>query len=427
MAEIRPFRGLRYSPRFVPDPSLVLCPPYDVISPKAQKALYARSPYNIIHLEYGEKRLGDTPEDNRYTRAFTLLWDWLTHGVLAREAEPAFYLHHQTFTFGGKRYTRRVLMAAVELDRAVIRAHEGTLETPKKDRLELLRATKTNISPVFCLYQDPTGKAMEVFSQVEQSSPVLETQVEEEEHQLWTITEPGLQRELQELLSPLPLYIADGHHRFSSALAYKEELDKAGAPIYRPGAPADEHNFVLMGLVEFHDPGLLILPVHRVVAGLGPKAPACLVAVAELFQVQPFPSPVALLEAMTREEYGLGLYCADGFFLLTPLQRLPYEKLLKLLHREVLESFLKAEKVAYTHSAEEAVEVVKKGEYKIAFLMNPLKVETIQAVADAGETLPGKSTYFYPKLPTGLVLRALFEPPMTWEEYNKIIEQEPES
>ena len=196
-------------------------------------------------------------------------------------------------------------------------------------------------------------------------------------------------------------------------------MEKSGAPIYRPGAPGDEHRFALMGLVEFHDPGLLILPVHRVVAGLGPKAPACLVAVAELFQVQPFPSPVALLEAMTREEYGLGLYCADGFFLLTPLQRLPYEKLLKLLHREVLESFLKAEKVAYTHSAEEAVERVKKGEYTMAFLMNPLKVEAIKAVADAGETLPGKSTYFYPKLPTGLVLRPLFDPPMTWEEYEE--------
>jgi len=240
--------------------------------------------------------------------------------------------------------------------------------------------------------------------------------VEGEEHQLWTITDPGLQRELQELLSPLPLYIADGHHRFSSALAYKEEMDEAGAP-------GEEHGFAMMGLVEFHDPGLLILPVHRMVARLGPKAPTCLVAVAELFQVQPFPSPVALLEAMTREEYGLGLYCADGFFLLTPLQRLPYEKLLKLLHREVLESFLKAEKVAYTHSADEAVEAVKKGEYQVAFLMNPLKVEAIKAVADAGETLPGKSTYFYPKLPTGLVLRALFEPPMTWEEWHELQQQ----
>jgi uncharacterized protein (DUF1015 family) len=416
MADIRPFRGLRYSPRFVPDPSLVLCPPYDVISPQTQKALLERSRYNIIHLEYGERRPGDTPEDNRYTRAFSLLWEWLTKGVLPREAEPAFYLHHQTFTFGGKRYTRRVLMAAVELNRAVIRAHEGTLQAPRADRLDLLRATKTNISPVFCLYQDPTGKAMEVFSQAEQSHPVLEAQVEGEEHQLWTITDPGLQRELQELLSPLPLYIADGHHRFSSALAYKEEMERACAP-------GEEHNFALMGLVEFHDPGLLILPVHRVVAGLGPKAPACLVAVAELFQVQPFPSPVALLEAMTREEYGLGLYCADGFFLLTPLQRLPYEKLLKLLHREVLESFLKAEKVAYTHSAEEAVERVKKGEYTMAFLMNPLKVEAIKAVADAGETLPGKSTYFYPKLPTGLVLRPLFDPPMTWEEWEEAVQQ----
>ena len=416
MADIRPFRGLRYSPRFVPDPSLVLCPPYDVISPQTQKALLERSRYNIIHLEYGERRPGDTAQDNRYTRAFSLLWEWLTKGVLPREAEPAFYLHHQTFTFGGKRYTRRVLMAAVELNRAVVRAHEGTLQAPRTDRLDLLRATKTNISPVFCLYQDPTGKAMEVFSQAEQSHPVLEAQVEGEEHQLWTITDPGLQRELQELLSPLPLYIADGHHRFSSALAYKEEMERACAP-------GEEHNFALMGLVEFHDPGLLILPVHRVVAGLGPKAPACLVAVAELFQVQPFPSPVALLEAMTREEYGLGLYCADGFFLLTPLQRLPYEKLLKLLHREVLESFLKAEKVAYTHSAEEAVERVKKGEYTMAFLMNPLKVEAIKAVADAGETLPGKSTYFYPKLPTGLVLRPLFDPPMTWEEWEEAVQQ----
>ena len=410
MADIRPFRGLRYSPRFVPDPSLVLCPPYDVISPQAQKDLQQKSPYNIIHLEYGENRRSDTPQDNRYTRAFSLLWEWLTNAVLTREAEQAFYLHHQTFTFGGKTYTRRVLMAAVELSRAVIRAHEGTLAAPRTDRLELLRATKTNISPVFCLYHDPAGKAMEVFSQAEQSPPVLEAQVEGEEHQLWTITDPGLQRELQELLSPLPLYIADGHHRFSSALAYKEEMDEAGAP-------GEEHGFAMMGLVEFHDPGLLILPVHRMVARLGPKAPTCLVAVAELFQVQPFPSPVALLEAMTREEYGLGLYCADGFFLLTPLQRLPYEKLLKLLHREVLESFLKAEKVAYTHSADEAVEAVKKGEYQVAFLMNPLKVEAIKAVADAGETLPGKSTYFYPKLPTGLVLRALFEPPMTWEEW----------
>lgn len=401
---------------FVPDPSLVVCPPYDVISPQAQNALLARSPYNIVHVEYGEKRLGDTAQDNRYTRAFALLWDWLTKGVLTREAEPAFYLHHQTFTFGGKTFTRRGLMAAVGLDQTVIRAHEGTLEAPARDRLELLRATKTNISPIFCLYQEPTGKAMEIFARAEESPPILEANVEGEEHRLWTISDPQLQNELQELLSPLPLYIADGHHRFSSALAYKEEMDKAETQ-------GDEHRFALMSLVEFHDPGLLILPVHRMVAGLGPKTPTCLVAVAELFQVQPFPSPVALLEAMTRDECGLGLYCADGFFLLTPLQRLPYEKLLKLLHREVLESFLKAEKVAYTHNADEAVEAVKKGEYKLAFLINPLKVEAIKTVADAGDTLPGKSTYFYPKLPTGLVLRALFEPPMTWEQWEEVQQQ----
>ena len=420
MAQIRPFRGLRYGPNHVPDPSMVLCPPYDIISPAQQKALHARSPYNIIHLEYGERRIADTVQDNKYTRAFSLLWEWLTQGVLVREAQPAFYLHGQTFTFGGKRFTRRGLMAAVEVDREVIRAHEGILATPAKDRLELLRSTKTNISPIFCLFQDQTGKAAEVFSRAEESPPVISAEMDGEEHRIWTITDPELQKQLQEVLTPLPLYIADGHHRFTSALAYREEMDEACAP-------GDEHRFAMMSLVEFHDPGLLILPVHRMVAGLGPKAPACLVAVAELFQVQPFPSPVALLEAMTREEYGLGLYCADGFYLLTPLQRLPYEKLLKLLHREVLESFLKAEKVAYTHSADEAVEAVKKGEYTMAFLLNPVKVEAIKAVADAGETLPGKSTYFFPKLPTGLVLRALFDPPMTWQEYEEAKSQWEES
>ncbi|MFA5316535.1 MAG: DUF1015 domain-containing protein, partial [Dehalococcoidales bacterium] len=266
MAEIRPFRGVRYDPALT-EPGTVICPPYDVISPRQKTELLERSRYNFVRLEAAQGLPQDTDQDNKFTRTRAMLDEWLERGVLKADAAPSLYLHDYYFGFAGKQYCRRELITTVRLeewDRMVVRPHEDTFAEPKKERLDLMRATSAGLSPIMSLYQDPGKRLGALLEEAAGRKPELDFVAGRERHCLWVITQKPLLEQIAQSLAAEPLYIADGHHRYESALAYCRSR-RALSPDAGPDA---DFNFVLMTLIAFDDPGLLVLPPHRLVRGL---------------------------------------------------------------------------------------------------------------------------------------------------------------
>ncbi len=439
MAEIRPFRGLRYEAGQVGDLAGMIAPPFDAISLDEQRALYARSPYNIVRLEYGEAHDDDCEENNRYTRAAATLAQWLASGVLVQDERPAFYVYDQEFEHGRARYRRRALLTRVGLEewaKGTIRPHEHTLAQPKEDRLRLLRACRANLSPVFALYRDPQGVVSSALQDaVSSRSPVAVAEQARERHTLWPLSEERVQRWLEQQFAPASLYIADGHHRYETALTYRAERRAAAAS----WTGQEAENFVLAGLTAAEDPGLLILPIHRLMQL--PQVDESILerlrqylTVDEVTPAQSYgeAAPHGLLELVAergRSTSAFGLcWPGERLFLLTVedpqglVARLCPEcpTLWRTLDVAVLEFALlgtilgidprpieEGGTVAITTAAHEACQEVRAGHYSAAFLLNPVPVEKVLAVADAGQRMPPKTTFFHPKLATGLVINRL--------------------
>ena len=437
MAEIRPFRGIHYNQELIGDLSSVICPPYDVITPQMEDELYHRSEYNFVRLEHGRQLPQDTMTDSRYTRSAATLEQWLQQGVLRIDEVPAIYLHDHHFTYKGKEYKRRGIIVCVRLegwDKRVIRPHEGTLAKPGDDRLSLLWALQANTSPILALYEDQGERLSSLLALEERNQPAISLGTADGEgHSIWAITEPGVVDKICASLAHQPLYIADGHHRYESALTYQREKQSCASSV-----SGDEgFDFVAMTLVSFSDPGIITLPPHRMVRGI-PKAslselPAEL---GSLFEVEEMSlsNPGIwrqvddLLAEKNTSEVDLILFGLDAehLFLLrlrdftATSEMMPYfhcdlyKRLdVSIVDHVILEKMLglggggEGAVLAYSYDKRDAVERVLNGEYQLTFIINPIKLEVIKAIADAGDRLPRKSTYFYPKLPAGLVFRRL--------------------
>lgn len=431
MADIRPFRGVRYHPVMVNDLAPVICPPYDIIPPQMQSALYERSEFNFIRLEHARTLPDDNNSDNKYTRSSSTLEQWLAQGILAVDEAPAIYLHDHYFQYQDEEYRRRGIIALVRLEEwesRAIRPHEGTLADPRSDRLTLLRVLQANTSPILSLYEDPERRIALVLAARAKDEPLLHFRTDNgDKHVLWAISDVAVLGQIQQHLARQPLYIADGHHRYESALAYRREQRGNLA-----GPSKDEgFDFVMMTLVDFADPGLVILPLHRLVRGLSTKKiGVALNGLTSFFQIDelPFHSSdvwqkvdVFLNEA---EPGRIVLFTPGGkrLLLLKPhdfksLQKLMpedssehYKKLaVSILDHVILEKLLslrgekEVEALAYSYDQSNAASMVLSGEYQMAFLISPVKADMVKIVADVGERMPRKSTYFYPKLPSGLV------------------------
>jgi uncharacterized protein (DUF1015 family) len=438
MADIRPFRGIRYNPKLVEDLTPILCPPYDVISPEEQQAYYRMSDYNIIHLEYGQELPEDGPGDNKYTRAAASFQHWLDLGILQADDRPAFYLHNHYFSHRGERRKRQGIMACVRLEqweRGIIRPHECTLAAAKDDRINLMRACRANLSPIFGLYDDPEHEIASLLARQERASPhALVTDVQGQSHEIWAVTEPEVIHQVAGILSDKPIYIADGHHRYETALAYREEqcISHLG------GMGNQAFGFVMMTLVDISDPGLVILPLHRLVHGIPQSTVAGLRNELEAFfelKALPLagidnPGWADALSAENEDEIVIGLCGLDRghlFRLTLPdsarVQHLmpgehsrAYRRLdVSVLQHVVLEGMLgisdreedRQAVLAYSSEEVDALRRVMAEEYQLLFLLNPIGVRSVKAIADAGDRAHPKSTYFYPKPPTGLVIHRL--------------------
>ncbi|MBI2868838.1 MAG: DUF1015 domain-containing protein [Chloroflexi bacterium] len=425
MADIRPFRGVRYDGS-LGNPADLICPPYDIISPEEQQALYRRSQYNFVRIEYNLALPGDNETSNRYTRARAALEEWLKAGVLKQDERPAVYLHDHGFTHGDRKLTRRGVIAAVRLedwDKGVVRPHEDTMPTPKSDRLNLLASLQANTSGIMALYDRP--ELLPVLEAGKKAPPAVRFQTSGETHELWPITGGDAVAAVRAQLAAQPLYIADGHHRYESALAYARQR-RAGA-----GEAEMPSDFVMMTLIELHDPGLVILPTHRLARGIpAAQAGAFPAKLRELFEVAELPDSAAGWEEVDRRLSASGpvrlvVFGAleDRTLVLTARDPSSFNGMMPGGHSEIYKSLdvslvdhvildkllgitreRQESSLGYTHDRQEAAGRVRIGEYRLAFIMGPVRAGTIKAVADAGDRMPRKSSYFYPKLPSGLVV-----------------------
>ncbi len=424
MADVRPFRALRYAPDV--DLAAAICPPFDVISPEEQHVLYERSPHNAVRLELARE------EGDRYQSAARTLSEWLAQGTLRRDDAPALYLYRQGFQCGAESYRRHVLLARLRLEpweRRVVLPHERTFGAPKEDRLRLLRAARLQTSPVYLLYRDTRARIAPLLTEATWVAPALEfTDPEGHHHAIWPIDDPQAVEAIARGFQEESLYVADGHHRYETALAYRDERRAAA----RRWTGDEPENFVLAALTAADDPGLLVLPIHRVVSAGLPLEQA-LERLVTLFDVEAVPSPEALLAALAergRLVPAFGLAAAGS----------PDLYLFSLYGREAVDPFLPQDTsptwrgldatiadyavirhglalqepqmsdintLWFTEDAHEALAAVRAGRARYALLLNPVPVRRILTVADAGERMPQKSTFFYPKVPTGLVFNPL--------------------
>jgi uncharacterized protein (DUF1015 family) len=435
MAEIRPFQGIRYNQQVIKDLSKVICPPYDIISQQQQDSLYKLSPYNFVRIEYNRELPQDTGHENRYTRASANLSQWLGKGILQPDTTPAIYLHKHHFSCLGKQRHRDNIIACVRLeewDKKVIRPHENIIPRAKSDRLSLLYACQANTSPVLAMYEDPQKAILSLLNDQETKPTIIDTTDSSgDRHQLWAITRPEIIQRIKREMAVRPFYIADGHHRYDSALTYKRE--KAAQSPSNTGE--EGFNFVMMSLVDFADPGLAILPPHRLVRGVSRSLLGNLKSQLEtFFYVEEFSidSPDvwqkidSLLTGMKPDmkQVRLAVFGLEGDKLMVLTlkdsgavnQLMPqfhgdlYKKLdVSLVDHIILEKLLAFDKdkeeitLSYSYDRDDAVNSVKDQQYQLVFILNPVKPELIKTIADLGDRMPRKSTYFYPKSPAGLV------------------------
>ena len=433
MAEIIPFKALRYDPDQVKLED-VLTQPYDKITPEMQSKYYEKSTHNLVRIILGKAGETDTDAFNVYTRAAEYLHDWRSGGILKQDSEPSIYAYSQTFTVPGTRdlQERRGLIALGRLhDYAdgIVYRHEQTLSKPRADRLNLLRATRSHFGQIFMLYSDPNNEiGSQLRAKTEEDPDISMLDEYETLHRVWRIQDPSLIQAVQQKMRDKKLLIADGHHRYETALAYRNER-RAETSNSDPNAP---YEFVMMTLIPMEGRGLVILPTHRIVHGLLDfDRERMLEAAGEFFDIDRIDlrtesrSATTLLGEAGENGTAFVAVTRQGPYLMRTKQDAIQHALRELpalqreldvvqLHRVLLERVLgiseeairNQENVRYERDAFEAISWVRQGA-NVAFLMNPAKIEQVRNIAFNGEVLPQKSTDFYPKLLSGLTIYAL--------------------
>jgi uncharacterized protein (DUF1015 family) len=442
MAIVAPFRGLIYNPEKIHHLAEVITPPYDVITPKQQDAFYDRHPFNMIQLDLGKILPGDTPTKNRYTRSAELLKAWQKEKVLVRDPKPAFYLykiHYQSPGQGLRERTGLLALLGLEpFDQGLVRPHEKTFSGIKVDRLHLLDYCQAQFCPIFSFYSDPENEILSLLTAKAQAEPFIDYLDDDRiRHQIRRVTDPQALQKAGALFRDKIVYIADGHHRYETGLTYQEAM-RQRFPDGPAGAP---YNFTLMYLCRMQDPGLTILPTHRTLCRFAEEKTADFERrVGEDFVVESFPFTPASKKKVkkdfltrfnksARQHQVFGVYSAHppAFYLLTMkqaglegewaeglppiLRKLDVMILSRLVFQKVLgikpEELDRESLIEYRQDPAEALELVDSGWCLMAFLLKPTLIEQVQEVAEAGLTMPRKSTFFYPKIPTGLVINIM--------------------
>lgn len=411
MIELRPFRAIHYNASRDPDLSSLVAPPYDVLDQSDKDALLAKSSRNIVavDLPFIPPKSAGPPEV--YTKAAALLKSWLDDGTLMRDAQPALYVYHQSFKHEGRSYTRRMFFALLRLtpfSEGDILPHEETFGGPKEDRLALMKATACNLSPIFGLYSDPKGQVDALFSQHVARNPDILATLDDVENRLWIVPDAGIAKSAASLMAARKVFIADGHHRYGTALLYRDWLTG------RQGSLAPDHpaNFVLFVLASMDDPGCLILPYNRVLSST--RIDDVLRAWQGL--VEPAAEGAAdlvLYEGASQRTTGVRFTQRQKLDQLAPEKSAAWRQLdVAYLHKALIEGALhaspagKTTKVGYVKSAD-AARSASRDDKGVALLLRATPMAQLRAVSEAGDLMPQKSTFFFPKLITGLTINVL--------------------
>jgi len=440
MIEIAPFRGLRYNPEKLPNLTEVFIPPYDVISPDRQEFFSAMNPYNMVHLELGKSAPGDCEAENAHTRAQARLIKWERENVLIREDRPALYYYELDYALEGDiPRTRYGFICVLRLENFAdgsVRPHERTFQAVKDERLGLMLACNANLSPIFAVYADDARSVDGVLRAGRESQAIISfSDTEGMAHRVWRVTDPEALRATAASMRDKAVFIADGHHRYETALAYRD-LQRGR---FAGASPRASFNYVMMYLSDMNQGGLKILPTHRLLRGLGSWDPERFLLEAEpFFRISRYDATDAgekkWREDLEKEDssddaaIGFSWRQADAFYLLKGksdrinlcLGELGIPQILRKLVVVVLDHivlrrlmglsdvFLADEKnIHFEHVAETALQGVRSGGFDAVFLINSTRIEHVQEVASAGLTMPHKSTYFFPKAGSGIVVHPL--------------------
>ena len=441
MAEIIPFRGILYNNNKIKNLADVVAPPFDVISEEEQISLHDSHPQNIIRLTLGKTFETDTASNNRYTRSADSFNNWLLEGIVERDTEPAFYLTSMEFFYANNWVTRFGLIALIRLEpfeKGIVLPHEKTFSNIKSERLELMKACHANFSSIFSLYSDEENSILDQLKDIahERTPDHFFTDKIGQKHRLWRITDRSLHQHVAETLKDEAIFIADGHHRYETALNYRN-----WAAAEHPDPDGDHpSNYVMMYLCSMADPGLIILPAHRMLDQIPADTRASFIQKAkEYFDVETIPYKdggrkagltqfISILESNTSKNC-IGVFMKDfpelNLLILKPgimermfgdelpevIRNIDVTVLTRLIFREILgfdRARLDNEKlIAYSSVAEEAIDAVAAGRHDMAFILNPTTIQQVRNIAEAGLIMPRKATYFFPKVITGQVMNRL--------------------
>ena len=423
MAAVSPFRGWRYNQETMGDMASVLCPPYDMINEENQEALKRQNQYNVIHLEAGEGLDWNTSAKEQYSATSNLFDRWRRDGVLQQDESPSYYLMRHSFPLCGKNMVRVGLIASVGLEDYAARQvlpHEFTQAPAIQDRVWLMESLSANISPIMSIYRDADGELDRVYHEIMIGAPEFDATDESGgATALWRITDPAVQSQIGEFFASRPIYLADGHHRYEAARQY--QLDRH-AESNAAKAPNLAHNFVMMTLIAFDDPGLVVLGYHRTLNGVPADKLANIKAkLSELFDSETLTgNSDALVEQVDRlgaNQRLLASVDSGGAAMLTlkesavePSWGALATSEAWVLEEQVLRPELgdaTLDHLDFMHDHEEAVAQAESGELQMVFLLKPFPLDAFESIVGGGQRLPRKSTFFFPKLPTGLVINRL--------------------
>lgn len=423
MPQIKAFKGWRYEKNRVGRLADVLAPPYDVISVKEQKKLHKKSPYNVVRLILGKQVPSDSSRNNQYTRARDFLCRWISEGILIQDHSPAIYVYVQDYKEAGRLKTRLGFFAAMKIEEGTVLKHENTLAKPKKDRLALLKEVRTNLSPIFGLFEDRQARIQGVLKGSLRRPPVLDATIDGVRHRLYVEDRRENLNQLSALLAPKPMFIADGHHRFEVACQFRDWMNSKACCARDAG-----WNYVMTYFSDCVNNPFKIFPTHRLVRlPKSVKDPVSVLAKrGELRKARNLKAVLARLDrpraATSEKGYSFGVYLQKhGFFILTldpklasRIQKNPVDALdVAVLHQMLIEPCFKIKSIAkssaidFTRDPREAKARVDRGDFDLALFLRPTSLDEMLRVSKKGLKMPQKSTYFYPKLLSGLVFHRL--------------------
>ncbi|HEX4052910.1 MAG TPA: DUF1015 domain-containing protein [Tepidisphaeraceae bacterium] len=435
MAQIRPFAGVRYSRKTWDKLSNLIAPPYDVLDEAAKRALQSKHPQNIVTVDLPHLPAKTVGPDSAYVGANDTLQSWLSAGILSRDPKPAIYPYSQTYTHGDRTFHRRGVIALVKLSpfgEGHVVPHEKTYPDAIEDRLKLTRATRMQLSPIFGLFSDPRSQVTELLYE-NLGKPEMSATLDGVQNDLWTIIDSETENAATDLMGARPVYIADGHHRYTMALQYQKEIAKAHGGPLPPGHPA---NFCMFVLVGMQDDGLLILPTHRLISGLktfdinamkqllAPVATVTDVNVTEnqlpgyindVLPKQPA-ATMGLFDGRTRKTYQITFINPDVLKSVDPNHSPAWRQLdVAIVQRYLLDEILKPKFAGgaepgrgYTADSKAVAAMTDGKKFQIALLLKSTPLRALEELGKTNEVMPPKSTFFYPKLATGMVMNPLY-------------------